>query len=45
MSDVAILGVSIVQTYRSQFREVLGSGGSAELLAQLRDHGRFSVPD
>lgn len=42
--DVEILGVSIVQTYRSQFDGLLKSGGIEPLLAKLRISGSFTVP-
>ncbi|OGH01900.1 MAG: hypothetical protein A2600_09535 [Candidatus Lambdaproteobacteria bacterium RIFOXYD1_FULL_56_27] len=42
--DVEILGVSIVQTYRSQFDGLLKSGGIEPLLAKLRVAGSFTVP-
>jgi phospholipid transport system substrate-binding protein len=42
--DIEILGVSIVQTYRSQFAGVLRTNNIEELLAKLRQTGSFSVP-
>jgi len=41
--DVQILGVSIVQTYRSQFRGLLRSGGIEPLLAKLRESGNLTT--
>jgi phospholipid transport system substrate-binding protein len=42
--DIVILGVSIVQTYRSQFSDVLKTGTIDDLLAKLKTTGQFSVP-
>ena len=42
--DVVIEGVSLVSNYRSQFAEVLNSGGIDDLLAKLRDKN-FVVDD
>jgi len=35
--DVIIEGVSLVSSYRSQFKEILGHGDPSELLKQLRE--------
>ncbi len=43
--DVEILGVSIVQTYRSQFAGVLKTGSVEALLKKLQNSGQFNVPD
>jgi len=40
--DVEILGVSIVQTYRSQFRGLLKKGGIEPLLKRLRQSGSLT---
>ena len=42
--DVEIMGVSIVQTYRSQFAGILKNQTIEDLLKILRDTGGFSVP-
>ena len=42
--DIVILGVSIVQTYRSQFSDVLKAGTFDDLLAKLKVTGEFTVP-
>lgn len=42
--DVVILGVSVVQTYRSQFNGFLKSGTYAQLLTKLRTSGGFTIP-
>ncbi|OGG96090.1 MAG: hypothetical protein A2508_06605 [Candidatus Lambdaproteobacteria bacterium RIFOXYD12_FULL_49_8] len=42
--DVEIMGVSVVQTYRSQFAGILAKGSVEDLLAKLRKQGEFSVP-
>ena len=42
--DVVILGVSVVQTYRSQFRGILKNTSFADLMNQLRTKGGFSIP-
>lgn len=42
--DVEIGGVSIIQTYRSQFGEVLGAGNIDDLLAKLKTNGQFEIP-
>ncbi len=42
--DVQILGVSIVQTYRSQFAGILKNQTIDDLLKKLRQTGGFTVP-
>ena len=42
--DVQIMGVSIVQTYRSQFAGILKSQTIEDLLKKLRQTGEFTVP-
>ncbi len=42
--DVEIGGVSVIQTYRSQFDGVLKEGTIDELLEKLRLDGEFTVP-
>lgn len=42
--DAVILGVSVVQTYRSQFRGILKNNSFAELMKKLRTTGGFSIP-
>lgn len=42
--DVEIMGVSIVQTYRSQFAGILKNQSIEELLNKLRQTGGFTVP-
>lgn len=42
--DVEIGGVSVIQTYRSQFDGVLAKGTVDELLSKLRNGGEFSIP-
>ncbi len=42
--DVEILGVSIVQTYRSQFTGILKNQTIDDLLKKLRQTGGFTVP-
>lgn len=43
--DVEIEGVSIIQTYRSQFDGVLRDGTVKDLIAKLRKPGEFSSVD
>ncbi|MCP4749382.1 MAG: ABC transporter substrate-binding protein [Proteobacteria bacterium] len=43
--DVEIMGVSFVQTYRSQFVGVLKEGSIDDLLEKLKTADAFSVPD
>ena len=43
--DVVILGVSVVQTYRSQFSGLLKKGSIDDLLAQLRSTGGLKIPN
>ena len=42
--DAVILGVSVVQTYRSQFRGILKNSSFADLMKKLRTTGGFSIP-
>lgn len=42
--DVVILGVSVVQTYRSQFSGILKESSMEDLLARLRKTGEFTIP-
>ena len=42
--DVVIMGVSVVQTYRSQFTGVLKKESVDGLLKRLRKSGQFNVP-
>ncbi len=42
--DVEIQGVSVIQTYRSQFDGVLKDGTIADLLARLEKKGEFIIP-
>ncbi len=42
--DVEILGVSIVQTYRSQFQGILKTKTFDELLEKLKLTGEFTIP-
>ncbi|MCZ6472510.1 MAG: ABC transporter substrate-binding protein [SAR324 cluster bacterium] len=42
--DVVILGVSVVQTYRSQVRGILKNTSFADLMEQLRTKGGFTIP-
>jgi len=42
--DVEIMGVSIVQTYRSQFAGILKNQSIEDLLQRLRQTGGFTVP-
>lgn len=42
--DVEIAGVSVIQTYRSQFDGVLQQGTVADLLDKLRTQGTFAIP-
>ena len=43
--DIEILGVSIVQTYRTQFAGYLRDHSADELLERLKSAGSFTVPD
>lgn len=43
--DVEIGGVSVIQTYRSQFDGVLAQGTIDDLLAKLRTDGSFTIPE
>lgn len=42
--DVVILGVSVVQTYRSQFSGLLRKGSMEDILERLRTTGGFKIP-
>lgn len=42
--DVVILGVSVVQTYRSQFNGLLKKGSIDDLLVTLRKTGAITIP-
>jgi len=42
--DVEIGGVSVIQTYRSQFDEVLSEGTIDDLLEKLKTDGAFVIP-
>lgn len=42
--DVEIGGVSVIQTYRSQFDGVLSEGSVEDLLIKLRTDGEFNIP-
>ena len=42
--DVVILGVSVVQTYRSQFSGILKNTSFADLMKKLRTTGGFTIP-
>ena len=42
--DVKIMGVSIVQTYRSQFAGILKNQSIEDLLKKLRESSGFTVP-
>lgn len=42
--DVVILGVSVVQTYRSQFSGLLRKGTMEDILERLRITGGFKIP-
>lgn len=43
--DVEIGGVSVIQTYRSQFDGVLSAGTIDDLLDRLRTEGSFAIPE
>jgi phospholipid transport system substrate-binding protein len=43
--DVEIGGVSVIQTYRSQFDGVLSAGTIDDLLDRLRTEGTFAIPE
>lgn len=43
--DLEIQGVSVVQTYRSQFDGVMKNGTIDDLLAKLRTSGNFALPN
>ncbi len=43
--DVEIGGVSVIQTYRSQFDGVLRQGSVTDLLEKLREDGAFVLPE
>jgi phospholipid transport system substrate-binding protein len=41
--DVEILGVSMIQTYRTQFHSLFKKGGIALLLEKMRQSGQFKI--
>ena len=43
--DVEIGGVSVIQTYRSQFDGVLREGSIDDLLEKLKTDGAFTIPE
>ncbi len=43
--DVEIGGVSVIQTYRSQFDGVLSDGSIDDLLGKLKSDSSFALPD
>ena len=43
--DVEVGGVSVIQTYRSQFDGVLSQGTTEDLLEKLRADGSFSISE
>ena len=43
--DVEIEGVSIIQTYRTQFGDVMKTGSIDDLIAKLKVPDQFSVPE
>ena len=43
--DVEIGGVSVIQTYRSQFDGVLSTGTIDDLLDRLKTKGTFAIPE
>ena len=43
--DVEIQGVSVVQTYRTQFHDVMKRGTMDDLIAKLNKTGEFTIPD
>ncbi len=43
--DLEIIGVSVVQTYRSQFKSALQKGTPEMLLTKMEKKGAFSIPD
>lgn len=43
--DVELEGVSVIQTYRSQFHDVMKDGTIQDLIAKLEKTGEFSIPD
>ena len=46
MIDVVIEGVSLVSSFRSQFKEVVSQGGPELLLERLKDkNSRFDLPE
>ncbi|MDT8448481.1 MAG: ABC transporter substrate-binding protein [bacterium] len=42
--DVVILGVSVVQTYRSQFEGLMSKGNAEDLLNKMRKSGELKIP-
>lgn len=43
--DLEILGVSVVQTYRSQFGNALKTGSAEQLLEKMSKRGEFKIPE
>lgn len=43
--DIVILGVSVVQTYRSQFDSAIKKGGIEALLEKMKQKGQFKIPE
>ena len=43
--DLEILGVSVVQTYRSQFENALKKGSAEQLLEKMSKQGEFKIPE
>jgi phospholipid transport system substrate-binding protein len=43
--DVEIGGVSVIQTYRSQFNGVLKEGSIDDLIEKLKTNGTFTLPE
>jgi len=41
--DLEILGVSIIQTYRTQFHSIMKRGGIQLLLSKMRESGQFKI--
>jgi phospholipid transport system substrate-binding protein len=43
--DLELLGVSIVQTYRTQFENALKGKTAADLLNKMGKQGEFKIPE
>ncbi len=43
--DVMVIGVSFIQTYRTQFDAVIKKGGVESLLRNMKQKGQFKIPD